>query len=145
MKVELDGSDAGPTASGLVIGASDGTIKGLVINRFADDGIFVQGFGATGNSIVGNFIGTNASGTVDRGNGLNGVFISGQSDDNTIGGIQPARRNLISGNGDNGVLIFTGATGNSILSNEIFANDGLGIVLNNDGVTPNDVDPDPER
>ena len=55
--------------------------------------------------------------------------------------------NTISGNLNHGVMILgTAATGNSVLRNSIFGNGspgGLGIVLNNDGVTANDnKDPD---
>jgi hypothetical protein len=49
LKVNLNGSDAGAGAHGLVIGStSDSTIKGLVINRFEGRGILITGFGATG-------------------------------------------------------------------------------------------------
>ena len=203
LKVQLKGSDAGEFATGLRIEAADSTIKGLVINRFGRGGISIVGLGAAGNSVEGNFIGTNASGTADRGNGGIGVAVSAAAPDNTVGGTEPAARNVISGNdlegvlvagadnrvqgnfigtaadgsgdlgndtegvqisirdntiggtesgaantiarnGGSGVLIDTStAVGNSLLSNEIFANGGLGIDLNNDGVTLNDTD-DPD-
>lgn len=127
LKVELD--------------AAVSTVKGLVINRFGDDGILLNG--GTGNSIEGNFIGTSVAGTADRGNGDSGVSITGDS--NTVGGAQPAQRNLLSGNGDAGVLINdSGSTGNSILSNSTSDNDGLGIELAfGSDVTPNDPDTGP--
>ena len=143
LKVELDGTNA-ESASGLRIDAADSTIKGLVINRFSGSGISINGAGNDGNRIEGNFIGTNVAGTADQGNNSTGVSIGDQSADNIIGGTQPAQRNVISGNGGAGVLINgSSATGNSVLSNSIFANDGLGIDLNNDGVTANDTD-DPD-
>jgi hypothetical protein len=203
LKVELDGTNAG-FASGLSINTADSTIKGLVINRFSVSGISINGAGNDGNRIEGNFIGTNARGTAEQGNST-GVSIGDQSADNTIGGTQPAQRNVISGNdgsgvgaagtptrnvvsgnfigttadgsgdlgnGSTGVVFFgsdnavggtepgaantisgngsagvlvngSSATGNSILFNSIFSNDGLGIDLNNDGVTANDTD-DPD-
>ncbi|MDQ4043398.1 MAG: hypothetical protein M3118_06235, partial [Actinomycetota bacterium] len=101
LKVQLNGTDAGPT-HGLVIQASDSTIKGLVINRFVGNGILISGSGATGNKVLGNFVGTNASGTADLGNGGEGVEIFDASD-NTVGGAREAARNVISGNGDDGV------------------------------------------
>jgi hypothetical protein len=96
--------------------------------------------------VRGNFIGTDPSGTADLGNNI-GVVALG--DNNTIGGTTAAARNIISGNGGDGVEVhFTvgdpdgGATGNRILSNSIYDNDTLGIDLvhSNDppGVTPND-------
>jgi len=86
-------------------------VKGLVINRFNSDAIDIEpgrGQGPedvlTNVRIEGNFLGTDPSGTIDRGNGLNGVFIFDGSY-NTIGGTSPAARNLISGNGRHGVFI----------------------------------------
>ena len=61
--VELDGTLAGPV-HGLSIGGSGNHIQGLVINRFGDDAIDVEFNG--GNTIVGNFVGTNVTGTVAR-------------------------------------------------------------------------------
>ena len=61
-------------------------------------------FSGTGNVIEGNFIGTDANGTADLGNGGSaGVFLSSENDD-LIGGPLPAARNLISGNEGDGVL-----------------------------------------
>jgi uncharacterized repeat protein (TIGR01451 family) len=90
------------------------------------------------NRIVGNFIGTDASGTRPLPNGEEGVLCcgSGFGDDNTI------ERNIIAFNRSTGVQI-VGASGvfetvgNAILGNSIFANGGLGIALG-DGPTQND-------
>ena len=54
------------------------------------------------NVLQGNFIGTEATGTRDLGNGR-GVEIQG--DDNVIGGPTAQERNIISGNDDNGIQI----------------------------------------
>ena len=77
-------------------------MRGLVINRFGRDGIFIAGFNT--NIIEGNFIGTDLSGTEDLGNGNNGVGIL-DSGNNMIGGATPEARNLISGNKEAGVFI----------------------------------------
>lgn len=238
--IEIEGSHAGAGA-GLLISAGFSTIKGLVINRFNGTGIGM--FDTNGNTIEGNYIGTDVTGRIDlgnsgdgiassafigdhmirgnviSGNGGNGISLSpGQQnfiEDNFIGtdasgsfalgndlnGIRgpeatiTARRNVISGNGQNGVLSFgqnlfqgnfigTDATGTlpigntghglnvtfdqvgglnagegntiafnggsgvvvtrvvsvptPILSNSIFSNGGLGIDIDDDGVTAND-------
>jgi hypothetical protein len=119
LKIQLNGTNAG-SANGLVIEAADSTIKGLVINRFAGNGVLLSGSGATGNNIEGNFIGTNAAGSADLGNGDDGVDVFG-ADDNTIGGTAAGARNLISGNSGDGVQIVggLGTTGNEILGNYI--------------------------
>jgi CSLREA domain-containing protein len=105
LKVELDGTSAGLVPSGLLIFNPGGpivsnvVIKGLVINRFTN-GITMTGFGP-GNRVEGNFIGTDASGSVDLGNGQSGVSVNGFGD--TVGGTSPAARNVISGNNVSGV------------------------------------------
>jgi hypothetical protein len=64
-----------------------------------------------------------------------------QNSDNTIGGTAAGAGNIIADNGQAGVAVvdnFNGATtGVEILSNLIYANQGLGIDLGDDGVTPN--------
>ena len=119
LKVVLNGVDAG-SVNGLVIQASGSTVRGLVINRFAGNGVLLSGSGATGNLIEGNFIGTNAAGNADVGNGDDGVDVFG-ADDNTIGGTAASARNVISGNSGDGVQIVggLGTTGNEILGNYI--------------------------
>jgi len=131
--IELNGSGAGGAADGLTVNASNSAVRGLVINRFNGNGIVIN---ANANAIEGNFIGTNAAGTVALGNGLNGVLVATGSNNN-IGGLTQAARNLISGNRSAGVAVTSG-TGNSILSNSIFGDGGLGIDLGPVGVTPND-------
>ena len=93
--IELNGAGAGSTASGLSFSAGANTVKGLVINRFGGSGIALP-FSQGNNVIQGNYIGTDASGTVDLGN-REGVRIS-TSFSNVIGGTTPAARNIISGN-----------------------------------------------
>ena len=119
LEVQLNGNDAG-SANGLVIQAPDSTVKGLVINRFAGNGVLLSGSGATGNKVEGNFIGTNAAGTAALGNGDDGVDVFG-ADDNTVGGTDASARNIISGNDGDGVQVVggLGTTGNEILGNYI--------------------------
>ena len=107
LKIELDGTNAGPIADGLVVKASNTTVKGLVVNRFAQFGVqftFRPDLSQTSNNVVaGSFIGTNVSGTTALANGW-GVTV-GFSHLATVGGPDPADRNVISGNMGPGVLI----------------------------------------
>ncbi|HET6262933.1 MAG TPA: right-handed parallel beta-helix repeat-containing protein, partial [Chloroflexia bacterium] len=134
LKVQLNGANAGP-AHGLVIQASESTIKGLVINRFAGNGVSISGSGATGNKVLGNFVGTNAAGTETLGNGQEGVEISDASD-NTVGGARAAARNVISGNTDDGVELQGDTLDNEILGNFVgtTANGIEALGNGNDGV-----------
>ncbi|GMR13182.1 MAG: hypothetical protein BMS9Abin29_1384 [Gemmatimonadota bacterium] len=92
----------------------------LIIGNFRA-GIRIVGAGSTGNTIEGNFIGTNRAGTTMSGN-QDGVVIVNAAN-NVIGGTTRDLRNIISGNRGNGVWI-TGATSrlNIIIGNLI----GLG-------------------
>ena len=119
LKIELNGINAGAFVDGLVITAGNSTVRGMVINRFGIDanGIRLQTNG--GNVIEGNFIGTDVTGSVDLGNGQDGVNVGFAASNNIIGGTAPSARNLISGN-SNGVGIFGfGATGNVVQGNLI--------------------------
>jgi titin len=70
------------------------------------------------NAIQGNLIGTDVSGQLDLGNTLSGVRV--ESSANVIGGALAAARNVISGNGENGVyLSLAGASNNVIQGNFI--------------------------
>jgi len=82
-------------------------------------GIYIIDPQSTGNRVVGNFIGTDLSGTVGRGNIRDGILIS-EAAQNIVGGLTVAERNIISGNKQSGIYLFgLGATRNEILGNFI--------------------------
>ena len=104
------------------------------------DGVLIHGTGTNGNLVAGNFIGTDASGTLDLGNGFSGVAVDFGSQSNTIGGGVGALGNVIAFNHQAGVAIYDpGTSGNRIQANRIYANLGLGIDLEGDGVTTNHI------
>jgi hypothetical protein len=136
LKIQLSGTNAPSNAFGLAVsgsGAAGTTIKGLVINSFADDGLFIN---AQNIVIEGNFIDTNAAGTSDLGNGADGVHLERNVSKNEVAG------NTISGNGS-GVEIFGAeAKGNEVLGNFIgtnvsgaadLGNSGFGVFINAPG------------
>jgi parallel beta-helix repeat protein len=96
--IELNGTNAGSGANGLNITSGNSTVRGLVINSFGQDGILLSGGGS--DVIAGNYIGTDASGTLNRGNALSGIMIL--SSGNTVGGLTgtagTGAGNVISGN-----------------------------------------------
>ncbi len=111
--IEIEGSAFSFGQNGLLLGAgSDGsTIRGLVMNRWP--GPAVQATNSGNNTIAGNFLGTDPSGTVARVNAnpgvAIGVYIIGASiSNNVVGGTTPADRNLISGNPLGGVQTLYG-------------------------------------
>ena len=70
-----------------------------------------------GDTITGDFIGTDPTGMIAQGNGT-GVEIDNIGS-NLIGGTTPGTRNEISGNSGAGVTIFNGSSGNQIFGNYI--------------------------
>ena len=116
--VALDGIGAG-AVSGLTLGAGSAgsTVRGLAIERFGNNGIVVQ---SNNNLLAGNFIGTDATGLIDRGNTNDGISIENASG-NTIGGTTAADANLISGNALGIRLGGSNAAGNVIIGNSIGA------------------------
>ncbi len=131
--IELNGASAGAGVTGLSISAGASAVRGLVVNGFLGSGIALSGSG--GNTIQGNYLGTNAAGTASSQNDQQGVYING-SPNNLIGGTTAAQRNVISGNRLRGILISgAGATGNTISGNFVGTNAaGTGAVANIIGI-----------
>jgi titin len=118
-------------ATGCVIGGTDPG-AGNVISGNHGNGVEITGNTTTRHVVWGNWIGTDINGTLNLGNGGNGVAVTGGAHDNGIGGPADGAGNIIGFNGNDGVLINTGA-GNAILHNSIFGNGNLGIELLNGG------------
>ncbi len=116
-RVELNGT--GVSGSGLLVQTGNSTIKNMVINRFGLAGIVLTS--GNGNVVQGCFLGTDATGTLDRGNATNGIFIS--SANNLIGGTTPAMRNVISGNDQDGVALGFAAGANNVVQGNFIGTD----------------------
>lgn len=122
---------------------------GNVISGNAEDGIRLEGSGATFNLIKGNLLGTSANQSAPLPNTGHGILMRSGATSNTVGGTLPGEGNVIAFNGSAGVAVGNEAadsttTGNAILSNRIYGNGGLGIDLGNNSVTQNDqLDADP--
>ncbi|MEG4317899.1 MULTISPECIES: DUF4347 domain-containing protein, partial [unclassified Microcoleus] len=103
-------------------------------------GIFIPG-AASNTKITGNYIGTDSTGTIDLGNGGDGIFILRKDTNNTIiGGIAPGEGNIIANNKGSGIDVAGNTGGHTIQGNRIFNNRRLGIdLIGTTGVTPNDL------
>ena len=118
------GADAGAaeknTGNGISLLGDNNTIGGAT----ATDRNVISGnqhgiliLGATGNTIMGNYLGTDATGSLDLGNTGSGVRVDSGSSNNIVGGTTAGERNVISGNDTSGVLL--NASGNVIQGNYI--------------------------
>src|SRR5438105_5684282 len=125
--VELTGASMDPPDNALGIMSGGSTVRGLAIGGFAT-AIAING-GTSGNVIAGNYIGTDASGEVARPNST-GVSVANRSN-NRIGGTTPADRNVISGNGDGILMLFS--TINNVIQGNYIGTDATGTLrLGND-------------
>jgi uncharacterized repeat protein (TIGR01451 family) len=118
------------------IGGTDAIEANLIASN-GGDGVNAQG-NSSQTLVEGNYIGTNITTTLNRGNGDNGVELGSSS--NTIGGTVAGAGNTIDFNGagksGSGVQLVGSPTGDAILTNSIYDNAVLGINLG-DGPTAN--------
>jgi CSLREA domain-containing protein len=117
-EIEISGADMGSGAC-LWIESANNVIHGLVINRCPLHGVVLILSSATTNTVSGNYIGTDASGSTELGNGTTGVLISDGAQGNVVGGDTPEERNVISGNDPYGVYVTLEADWNTVSGNYI--------------------------
>ena len=124
----------GTTVGGAAPGARN------IISGSNQEGVYVSG---TNNLVAGNYVGIDTTGNSKIPNKGNGVIINngpGPSSNNTIGGTVAGARNVISGNGGNGIQI-SGSSVDVVMANVIAGNyigvnaAGTGVLGNvNDGI-----------
>jgi parallel beta-helix repeat protein len=118
----------GNGAQGVFInnGATDNTIGGStagagnIISGNTGSGVFISDSGTSGNVVLGNVIGANASGSAAIPNGSDGIHIQNGATGNTVGGTSSADANLVSGNASNGIEI--DSSDNVVMGNDISGN-----------------------
>ena len=128
-------ADLGNDSSGLTAasGASYNRIENNVISGNGDGVEFVHA-DTVSNTVIGNYIGLDATGTLPLGNDSQGVYICSDSSHNRIGGSDPGEGNIIAYNRGPGVRVNGDNTiENTITRNSIHSNVGLGIVNVNGG------------
>jgi CSLREA domain-containing protein len=85
-------------------GASSTTLRSLIVNQCPGEAVNSSGPSTT---VAANYIGTDASGTLARGNGTSGssagVYVAGNT--SRVGGTAAADRNVISGNAVGGIQV----------------------------------------
>jgi len=100
-------------------------------------GIFIAGSPISWNVIAGNYIGTDITGMMAIPNNGLGVSMEMGPTNNTIGGTTPAERNIISGNGNWGVVLSdSGSMQNTVIGNYIGTNaSGTAALPNGGGIS----------
>lgn len=97
-----------------------------LISGNTDYGLPLFGVGASHNVIIGNYIGTDVTGTAAIGNTY-GVLFDDGSFSNRVGGDIDAERNVISGNVGYGVFFYNNGTHDNTLKNNYIGTDFSGL------------------
>ena len=125
---------------GIFTGAVSNTIGGTtaaarnVISGNLNQGILLSGTGVSQNTIAGNYIGTDLSGTVARPNAFSGIGVFGGASSNTVGGTAEGVRNVIAGNASDGITFSgSGVSLNNVQGNFIGLNASGTSALTNNG------------
>lgn len=118
-------------ASGNQIGGST-PAQANVISGNTISGINVIAASA-GNRILGNHIGTNATGTAALGNGFYGITLQ-DALSTVVGGGAPGQGNVISGNGEYGILV-TGPSNDNLIQGNLVGTNRSGTAGLGNGVT----------
>ncbi|MFN2273172.1 MAG: right-handed parallel beta-helix repeat-containing protein, partial [Anaerolineae bacterium] len=95
------------------------------------DGIRIRDWGTWGNRVCGNYIGTDPDGLGGLGNHRHGILINDEAGGTLVGGGTEAQRNLISGNGEDGIAIYENSNGNVVSGNYV------GTDVNGSSLVPN--------
>jgi murein DD-endopeptidase MepM/ murein hydrolase activator NlpD len=126
------------------LGSEGTSIEGNVIGGNGHHGIRIQGDGISGTRIVGNHLGTDATGTAANGNGFSGLSVKEGPVDTLV------QENVIGANDDHGITITGPASDCLVTSNYIGTDPGGLLDLGNklhgiiirDGAQDNVVGPD---
>ncbi len=106
------------SASNVLVGGTNAGAPNLVSGN--SNGISLGGSGVTGVQIFGNYVGVASNGVTALPNTGDGIYLEQGVQSNTVGGNLAGQRNLISGNGANGVHLYgSGTTYNTVQGNYI--------------------------
>lgn len=116
------------------VGGFTATERNLISGN-TGDGVEIAQPPANGNTVQGNFIGTQIDGITALGNGGNGISFFNATTNNLVGGPAAGEGNVIAFNRGGGIVVGGGPTSfgldtdNAFLGNAIYSNTGLGIDL----------------
>ena len=130
--IELDGSNAGTDANGLMLTGEGSYVRGLANNNFTGNGMVLQG-SSGGQVLVDNRIGTDSGGVTDEGNGAAGVYFDGAPDvvlrDNVISG-NDSYGVHVSGSGAERAVIYGNTIGLNAAGTSDLGNSSAGVYVN---------------
>jgi hypothetical protein len=124
----------GNTWSGVYLGAGaryntiggDAPAARNVVSGNDSWGINLVGSAVMSNTVSGNYVGTDASGTISLPNDGVGIHLTGGTRYNTIGGDAPGQRNVVSGNTGHGISLSSDGTISNTVSGNYIGTDASG-------------------
>lgn len=147
LNIDVDGTSLSSAGSGFHVqaGGAGSVLQGLIVGSFPEYGIRLDGVADV--SVLGCHIGVDDSGSGPLPNALAGILLENIANQCKIGGDEDWKRNIISGNGGDGITINTTSFGNTVERNYIgmdqtgtvdIANSAFGIVIS-DGASANQI------
>jgi len=115
--IVLNGGENGGDGLTLSTGSNGSTVRGLVVEDFAGNGIVLNG--SSRNLLAGNYVGVDAAGDNSPVGNVVGIVLENGATANTIGGITTRTINLISDNYEGLEIKGRGTSGNVVLGNFI--------------------------
>jgi titin len=121
-------------------GIADTAERNLISGNLGS-GVVIEGAGTDANVIAGNYIGTDATGTQALANQTHGVIVSAGASFNIVGtngdGVgDAAERNVISGNGFEGVVLSDSGTQDNAVAGNYIGTDVTGTAAIGNGANP---------
>jgi len=122
----------GDGASQNTIGGSSTTARNTISANGSDGGVHIEGTATKGNVVAGNYIGIDPFGEAEQANAGNGVTLAFGAAANVIGGTAAGARNVISGNGRDGVELKDAGTHANVVEGNVVGtgSSGFGIISN---------------
>jgi len=123
-------SALGNFAQGIAMGGGTGNTIGSTDpagrNVIAASGQYGITIGSSGNTVQGNYVGTDVTGTIAIPNAVTGINLVGGN--NTVGGIAVGAGNLISGNTLTGITLNNQLVGGNVIQGNLIGTDHTGTV-----------------
>ena len=133
---DITGTVALANTTGVLIASANNTIGGTSSgagNLISGNASDGVDLSASQNIVLGNYIGTDVAGTVAIANGEDGVNIYGGATGNTIGGTEPGAANVISGNVSNGISLSGAGTSSNVIAGNLIGTDATGTAAISNG------------
>ena len=129
--VFMNNGGTGQSFTNNLVGTDEDGINDIaernIISNNAFVGIYISSTEAVGNIITGNYVGTDITGTLDRGNLGSGILIENGANNNQIGSLNNTLGNLIAFNDERGIEALDAVGSSRILGNTIHSNSLSGI------------------